>query len=401
MIPVVGLDVAKGATEGQAFLGKGQPYGPHFQILHTTAGFAQFEARLQDVARQAGQSPTMVLESTGHYHVPIVRFLEEHGYAYVLLNPLIPHQAKQSASLRKVKTDAVDAYRLGNLFYKEELEPARRRSGALLDLRQLTRQREAVTGLFVQIKLQFRAILDAVFPEYVGVFGALYSQVSLKTLAAFPTAQAVLSAADATVAQTIRDACPSRSADWAATKAGRLRDAAERNPVRTADVPHQAFSLRLYIRMMGEYQAHLKALDAEIAGLAQDIEACRLIQSIPGIGSTLAATIIAEIGEITRFDNARKLVAFAGVDPRVHESGQFKATVNRITKRGAYRLRHALFLAVLCSLRAAGSKRLQAFYHTKRAAGKPHKVVVVACINKLLRWIYTVLTRREAFVDIA
>ncbi len=82
MIPVVGLDVAKGATEGQAFLDKGQPYGPHFQILHTTAGFAQFEARLQDVARQAGQSPTMVLESTGHYHVPIVRFLEEHGYVF-------------------------------------------------------------------------------------------------------------------------------------------------------------------------------------------------------------------------------------------------------------------------------------------------------------------------------
>ena len=268
-------------------------------------------------------------------------------------------------------------------------------------MRQLTRQREAVTGLFVQIKLQFRAIVDAVFPEYVRVFGALYSQVSLKTLAAFPTAQSVLSTPVPAIVATICTACPSRPMTWATTKAQQLWDAAERNPVRTVDVPHQAFSLGLYLRMIDEYQAHLKALNEEIAGLVQDMEVIRLIQSIPGIGMTLAATIMAEIGEIGRFATDRKLVACVGVDPRVHESGQFKATINRITKRGAFRLRHALFLAVLCSLRPTGSKRLQAFYHAKRAAGKPHKVAVVACINKLVRWIYAVLTRQEAFVDVA
>ena len=122
MIPVVGLDVAKGATEGQAFLDKGRPYGPHFQITHTAEGLEQLQVLLNDLAAQTHCPPTVILESTGHYHVPVVRLLEDHGYAYVLLNPLIPYQAKQS-SLRKVKTDAVDAFRLGQLFYKEELEP--------------------------------------------------------------------------------------------------------------------------------------------------------------------------------------------------------------------------------------------------------------------------------------
>ncbi len=401
MTPVVGLDVAKGATEGQAFLDKGRPYGPHFRIEHTMEGFAQFHARLQELARAAGCPPTMVLESTGPYHAPVVRFLVDYGYAYVLLNPLIPHQAKQSASLRKVKTDAADAYRLGALFYKEELAPARQRGRQLLDLRQLTRQREAVTGLFVQIKLQFQSVLDAVFPEYRTVFGYLFSQVSLRTLLVYPTADTVLAASDTAITDTIRRACPSRPAAWAAAKAQQLIAAAHRNPLRTADLPHQAFSLSLYIQMIAEYQAHLSALDREMETLMQDIEACQLIQSIPGIGRTLAATIMAEIGEIGRFENARKLVAFAGVDPRVHQSGQFKASVNWITKRGSYRLRHALFQAVLCSLRASGSTRMQAFYQAKRAAGKPHKVALVACINKLLRWIYAVLTRRQAFVDIA
>ena len=263
MTPVVGLDVAKGATEGQAFLDKGRPYGPHFRIEHTMEGFAQFHARLQELARAAGCPPTMVLESTGPYHAPVVRFLVDYGYAYVLLNPLIPHQAKQSASLRKVKTDAADAYRLGALFYKEELAPARQRGRQLLDLRQLTRQREAVTGLFVQIKLQFQSVLDAVFPEYRTVFGYLFSQVSLRTLLVYPTADTVLAASDTAITDTIRRACPSRPAAWAAAKAQQLIAAAHRNPLRTADLPHQAFSLSLYIQMIAEYQAHLRALDGD------------------------------------------------------------------------------------------------------------------------------------------
>ncbi len=138
--------------------------------------------------------------------------------------------------------------------------------------------------------------------------------------------------------------------------------------MRTADLPHQVFSFHLYIRMIGEYQAHLATLDREIDALVHNIEACQLIQTIPGIGA-VAGTTMAEIGEIARFDDARKLVAFADVDPSVHESGQFKATVNRITKRGSSRLRHALFVAAMCGLRASGSKRMQAFSQAKRAAG--------------------------------
>lgn len=172
--------------------------------------------------------------------------------------------------------------------------------------------------------------------------------VALKTRAAFPTAAEVLAATDTAVAKTIRDACPSRSPEWADTKAKQLRAAAQRNPMRTADVTHQAFSLRLYIRMIEEYQAHLKSLDYEIDTLTPDIEECRLIQSIPGIGATLAATVMAEIGEIARFEDPKKLVAFAGVDPSVHPSGDFAASVNRITKRESHRLRHARYIAVLC-----------------------------------------------------
>lgn len=243
-----------------------------FQITHTAEGLRQLQVLLDELATQTHCPPTVILESTGHYHVPVVRFLEDHGYAYVLLNPLIPYQAKQS-SLRKVKTDAVDAFRLGQLFYKDELEPLRRRSRQLLDLRHLTRQREAVTGLFVQAKLQFHGLLDSVFAEYAPVFSTLFSQVSLRTLEAYSTADGVLAAAS-DIADTIRQTCPSRPLAWLEDKAQQLVAAAHRNPMRTADLPHQVFSLHLYIRMIREYQAHLATLDREIDALVDDFEAC-------------------------------------------------------------------------------------------------------------------------------
>jgi len=397
MNPVVGLDVAKGETEGQMFLHKGKPHGRHFSIVHTADGFAKFHEVLEGVEALAGAKPTVILESTGHYHDPVVRFLEEHSYVYIVVNPLISHQAKKS-SLRKVKTDAIDAYRLCELIYKEEFEPLHKHGMHLSDLR--IRQRDAVTSLFIQTKLQFHAVLDLVFPEYRGVFGDLFSKVSLNTLQAFPTPEAVLQLSETEIGEKVKTLCKSRSESWATRKAQDIIQAANRSPFHTVLLSSHLFSLKMYIQMILEYKEHLSDLENQIDALAEQIEECQIVQSIPEIGETIAATIISEIGEIERFDHPKKLVAFAGVDPSVHSSGKFTPTINRITKRGSSRLRHALYLAALCSLRKTGSKRLQAFYKAKREEGKAHKVALVACINKLLHWIYAVLKSHEPFVDL-
>lgn len=163
---------------------------------------------------------------------------------------------------------------------------------------------------------------ESPFPEYGTVFEHLFSKVSKRTLIVYPTA-------DTAITATIRRACPSRPAAWPAAKTHHRIAAARGNPLCTADLPHQAFSLSLYIQMIAEDQAHWRALDREMKTLIQEIEACQPIQTIPRIGRTQVATIIAEIGEIVGwFENARKRVAFAGVDPRVHQSGRLKASVN-------------------------------------------------------------------------
>ena len=410
MNPVIGLDVAKGESQVQAFLEKKKPYKKSFKVAHTLEGLHELHVFIREVEEVSGSQPPIVLESTGHYHTPVVQYFEKRGYLLIIVNPLISYKTK-SSSLRKVKTDIIDAQHLCELYYKEDLEPYKKRGIQLLNLRNLTRQHENLTGMFVQSKLQFQAVLDQVFPEYVGVFGELYSNVSLLTLLTYPTSKGILEAGEEAVSMKIYELCKSRSHKWASNQASKLMKAASRNPFQQTLYQSHLISLKMLIGILLEYKKHLSKLEEEIDALAKNIEEYKIIQSIPGIGEKIAASIISEIGEIDRFNHPKKLVAFAGIDPSVFESGTFKGTKNRITKRGSSRLRHALFIAVRCAIRDARktrttkeliprNKRLREFYDKKREEGKPYRVSIIACANKLLHWIYALLKNKTTFQDL-
>lgn len=400
MNPVVGLDVAKGESQVQAFLDKSKPFGKSYSMKHTREDLDHFIGFLHEIEVITGQMPIVILESTGHYHSPVIQCLEENEVLYILLNPIISYQAKRS-SLRKVKTDAVDAYQLCMLYYKEDFEPHKKRGIQLLNLRNLSRQQEIVTNMYVEAKLQFHTILDQVFPEYRKVFGDLYSKVSLLMLKKYPTSEDVITAGESKLGECVMEFCPRRSSQWALEKAKKLMDSAYRNPFQKVVYHSHLINLQMYIEMLFQYQGHLSELEIRIVTLANELEDYKIVQSIPGIGEKIAATIISEIGEIERFNHPKKLVAFAGVDPSVHSSGKFTATTNRITKRGSSRLRHALYLAVLCGIRSSRNNKLKEFYDKKKSEGKPAKVAIVACINKLLHWIYALLNSKETFQDTA
>ncbi|KOP69032.1 transposase [Bacillus sp. FJAT-18019] len=131
--------------------------------------------------------------------------------------------------------------------------------------------------------------------------------------------------------------------------------------------------------------------------LAGELPEVALVKSIPGVGNKLAAAIVAELGDASQFKDAKQLVAYAGLDPGIYSSGKFTATSNRITKRGSKRLRRALYLAVQCGIRRSANRRISDYYDKKRKEGKPYKVVVIACANKLLHHIYAILSKSEPY----
>ncbi|MNZ76683.1 Transposase IS116/IS110/IS902 family protein [compost metagenome] len=399
MNPVIGLDISKEESHGQAFIERGKPYRGTFKFEHTQEGLKKLLQVVQDLEHSSRQRPMLILEATGHYQSPVVQFLEEHHYLYIVINPLISNRLRKS-NLRKVKTDAADAYLLAELYYKEDFEPFKKRGVQLLNLRYLTRQYKALSKMCVQTKLQFQAVLDQVFPAYKGVFGAMYSNISLQFLNEFPTSNSVLQTDEDTLKAKMKELLSSkrgRSEDWIHLRVQRLLDAAKENPFQRTMYASHLVNLKVLISLILQYQEHLAGLEQNIDALAGEIEEYDLIQSIPGIGHKIAATILSEIGEVDRFDHPKKLVAFAGIDPSVFTSGKFTATRNRITKRGSRQLRYALVLAVQCGLIRSRNTRIKEFYDRKRAEGKPHKVALVACANKLVHWLYAILKNKKMF----
>jgi transposase len=178
-----------------------------------------------------------------------------------------------------------------------------------LDLRNLSRQQEIITNMYVEAKLQFHTILDQVFPEYRNVFGDLYSKVSLSLLKVYTTSEAVLAAGLSKITESITGFCPSRSARWAKEKAKKLVDSASDNPFQKIMYQSHLINLGMYIDILFHYQGHLSDLEDRIRALADEMEEYKMIQSIPGIGEKIAATILSEIGEIDRFQHPKKLVA--------------------------------------------------------------------------------------------
>lgn len=396
MDPVIGLDVAKGESQVQAFLARKQPFGKTFKFKHDTNGLRDFYVFYKEVKLNAKADPVVIFESTGHYHEPVLQYLEERRITYYLVNPVISYETKK-ISLRKVKSDPADARHLCELYYKEDLETFHRKNIQTMNLRNLSRQYDSLTRNYVQLKLQFQTILDQVFPEYKGVFGDLYSRVSLKTLLFYPTSEVVLKAATDEIASVMHSLGGKRSYAWFCDKANKLKEAAERNPFKKTLYQSHLVTLRMYIQMLLQQKEFLSILEQEIDDLAKQFEEYEILRSIPGVGCKIAATLISEIGEIKLFSHPKKLVAYAGIDPRIHQSGKFTASINRITKRGSSKLRQALYTAVQCGLVNNRNTKLREFYDKKRSEGKPHKVAIIACANKLLHWIYAILKHKEFF----
>ncbi|BCG60694.1 IS110 family transposase [Paenibacillus sp. URB8-2] len=390
MEPVIGVDVAKGFSVIQAFLKRNEPWGKAISISHEQSGFEQLGEILTELQAQTGISPAVVLEATGHYHRGLVTYLERSGWTYFIVNPLQAKRAK-GTQLRKVKTDATDAWHLAEMYYRGDVTAHRTWEEDYLELQHVTRQHEFITGMFVQAKLNMRALLDQVFPGYEKVFRNLFSVTSLYVLAR------CLEGQTEDLHVVIRkSAGKSHSEKWVEAKAETLREVMSRwgeQPRSRA----QTSVLRSMVDLVLVFTDQLSELEKQMNEMARGLPEVELVKSIPGIGDKLAAAIVAEIGDVRQFKEAKQLVAFAGLDPGIFSSGKFIATSSRITKRGSKRLRRALYLAVQCGIRGRTNPRIREYYDKKRKEGKPYKVVVIACANKLLHHVYAILCKQQPF----
>ena len=396
--PVLSLDVSKGSSFAATYLSMHEPFKKPVSVPHTPQGLAILLDRLRDMEYLTDEKPKVILEATGNYSKPITNSLQEAGYSVIVLNPIQTYQQKRR-SIRKVKTDQVDAKRIAEIFYLKKLDAQQPVNPEIAELRTLCRHYDSFIDLYTETQLKFQSLLDLVFPCYTDVFSNLCGDSSLILLAAFPTPDDVLSATRDEVLPFLKSKCQRKG--WEDHIYSKLLAAARASLPYKVSQHSNVRVLREYISILLTQKGHLASFRDQIVAAAKEMPVYALLNTIPGVGGITAATILAEIEDPGKFRSDHQLTAYAGLDASVFQSGKFKAAKNKISKRGSGHLRRALVQAAMAGVRNIKKKPinpiLHHYYSKKVSEGKPKMVALIATANKLLRIIYGMWRKNEAF----
>lgn len=382
----VGIDVGKRHHVAVILDNNGQQVGKALRFANDQAGFEQLRNQLA----AAGEVTLIGLEATGHYWLALYAMLNDAGYELVVLNALQVHAYRKSG-IRKRKNDRYDAYWIADYIRISQQPRQHQPQPELLQLRELTRFRAGLTDQVGDCKRKVISILDRAFPEYESLFSNVFIQTSRRLLTEALTPDEFADFDLTELAQLLAQTSRGRHGQ---AKAEEIQALARRS----VGIGFLSDALRVQMNCLLQ---QLTLLDAQRQQLAVEIIALmeqlpQYITSIPGIGPVTGAIILAEIGDVHRFAAPEKLVAYAGIDPAVYQSGQFTATQTRMSKRGSPYLRHALWQAAFMATRY--DPQLRDYYQRKRAEGKAHGTAVGAVCRKLLHRIYVVLKEQRPYV---
>lgn len=378
---IVGIDIGKNHHEASIVSPEGKQIGRSLRFATTHKGA---DSLMSFIFKNIGNSPCVFgMEATGHYWYPIYSFLKAKGYTIYVINPI------QSDSLRKMyirqtKNDSIDSFLIAEVIRFGQFTTTSMADENILAMRQLCRYRDSVISSRTEIKLRISTIMEQIFPEYEKQFSSLWLSTSMGILEKYLTPENIENAPIDELFEIIKDKSHNK---LTMKKAISIREAAA--DTFGIKIAQDAFSFQLkqLIDRMNFLDKQIEALDCQILEYYEKFD-CYL-HTIPGIGMIAAATILAEIGDINRFKSSSALVAFAGIDPTVRQSGEFSSTHNHMSKRGSPYLRHAIFLAATtCSFH---NSPLNAYYKKKRDQGKHHLTATGAVARKLTTVIYAVL----------
>lgn len=400
--PVAGIDVSKRFSD-MCILSPDNKIFAQEKIYHDETSINRANTLLQKAEQIFSSKPVIVMESTSHYHLILFQFFSEHGYDVIVVNPLQSSSMKDF-SIRKRKTDRVDAFKLAMMYRTKTLRPSQVPQTAMRALRQLCRERVEFLNDVSSYKNRLTAFLDQAFPGYDKVFSDLGGITSCAVLVHFPTPAILLAAEESELVEVIAAASKS-GYGFAKKKAELLISAAQQAQTlgihSCADETLIVCTIQM-LRTLSESVIQIeKAIDNLLAQMKEIRNNVSLLQSIPGIGSHSAALLLGEIGDFTLFKKPKQLAAYFGLDPSERQSGTFRGTKNKISKRGSPYARASLHMGVVNAICKHGKQPapnpVLLSYYEKKCKNKPAKVALAASMHKLVFIIFAVLRDQKPF----
>lgn len=388
----LGVDIGKNTHVASLLDDGGKPVFKSFSFSNTTDGGESLLSKLEKHGVRS-ENLAIGLEATGHYWLAAYSYLHDNGFKIHVINPIQTDGWRRGVEIRNRKTDTIDSLLIADLIRYGDFIEARLPDEAVLSLKNLTRFRTYLVDSISDLKRKVICVLDQVFPEYQRIFTDVFGVTSKEVLLQFTSPAELENISADSLAELLAKFSRKKIGS---DKADELSSAAKTSFGVTFCRDSFAFQLRMMIEQIKYVQSQVKDTEIEIKRIMQSLNSP--IMTIPGIGKTLGAVILGEIGDITKFDKPKQLVAFAGIDAIVKQSGEFEGTKNRMSKRGSPYLRRALFQAALvASVGKNPDPVLSAFYQKKLSEGKHHNTAIGAVSRKLCNIIYSVLTESRPY----
>lgn len=376
----VGIDIAKLNHYASAIDSDGVVLIEPFEFLNDNAGFYTLLSKLNSFELD---DIIIGLESTAHYGNNLVSFLVTKGLHVCVINPIQTATLRKN-NIRKTKTDKVDTLVIAKaVALMDHPRFVTLYDIALMQLKNLGRFRMKLVKQRSRTKIQLTAYLDQVFPELQYFFkSGIHQKTVYAILKEAPSATRIASMH----LTHLKNLLVSNShGHFKKETALELRVLAQKS-VGTAD---RSLSIQITqsIAQIELLDSQLDAVESEMKDIVTSLDS--VIMTIPGIGPINGGMIIGEIGDINRFSKPRKLLAFAGLDPSVYQSGNLIAKKNKMSKRGSSALRYALMNAAHNIVKY--NQTFKEYYDSKRAEGRGHYNALGHCAGKLVRIIYKML----------
>ena len=383
-----GIDIGKNKHEIGLVNEEGVRLGKSLTFTNTTEGAKRMFAYIHSLIPK-DEKIVICMEATGHYWMALYSFLLKEDLDVVVINP-IQSDSFRNFYIRKAKTDSVDAFLLAEIMRFGNYTKTPLSDEKLAALRQLSRFRMSMVDTCSSFKCQAVALLDQVFPEYASLFSDVFGRTSKELLLQFTTPEEILAVDTDKLTGILLKVSRGRLGKG---KAEEIKQVAKTSFGVTYAKDAFTFQLKLILEQIQFIEKNIEELDNKIEKYLSGIN--DVVTTIPGVGSVLGAIIVSEIGDISRFNDCSKLVAFAGLDPSVRQSGEFSGTKNHISKRGSPYLRRAIWTAAMVA--AFHDPVFSAFYQKKRAEGKAYGTAIGAVARKLTFTIFAVLRDNKPY----
>lgn len=350
-------------------------------------GFKELLNLKEKIRKEYNEDCIVIFESTGVYHRSLQTYLDEHDFKYTIISPLLSAKVRKS-DIRGTKTDSKDCTSIAKVFYLKKLRIYSKVDEIYTDLKEKSRYYDFLMDEMKRWKIEFRRLLDIIYPGFDKVYNDLYGNFIQAFLLEYSHPEIIRKRRLDTIAKFLeKHTCHTEV--YCIRQAQTIKEYAENCASGCSSKSYLVNQFDTVIHNLNAQIKHLKIVLEEIVELTKTLPYYDSIRSIPGIGDNLAARILAEIGDVLRFNNASQLVAFSGIDPQIYQSGQISGLHLKISKKGNKKLRCLLYLAVTCMIKTSRDTVIVDFYKKKKADGLASKSALVASMNKLVRIIYS------------